>query len=59
MTVQLEYINHMLQILKKLILISYYAGNMLNAFSHLYNDYYAQNYAIHKDKVLVLSKGLA
>ena len=40
MTVQLEYINHMLQFFEN---ISYYAGIMLNAFCHLYN-YYAQNY---------------
>ena len=32
MTVQLEYINHLLQFFKN---ISYYAGIMLNAFSHL------------------------
>ena len=39
MTVQLEYINHILQFFKN---ISYYAGIMLNAFSV---TYYAQNYA--------------
>ena len=38
MTVQLEYINRMLQFFKN---IFYYAGIMLNAFSYLY---YAQNY---------------
>ena len=32
MTDQLEYINHLLQILK---MITYYVGIMLNAFSHL------------------------
>ena len=32
MTVQLEYINHLLQFFKN---ISYYAGIMLNAFSNL------------------------
>ena len=32
MTVQLEYTNHLLQFFKN---ISYYAGIMLNAFSHL------------------------
>ena len=32
LTVQVEYINHLLQFLKN---ISYYAGIMLNAFGHL------------------------
>ena len=32
LTVQLEYTNHLLQFFK---LFSYYAGNMLNAFSNL------------------------
>ena len=36
MTVQLEYINHLLQFFKN---ISYYAGIMLNALSDLHINY--------------------